>query len=58
MPSRLLDGELKEELTIGYVLTLGITNGVTMVSSRLNKEIAESTTEWLLVSQNETYKKV
>jgi len=54
MPSRLLDGELKEELTIGYVLTLGITNGVTMVSSRLNKEIAESTTEWLLVSHNET----
>jgi hypothetical protein len=49
------DGELKEDLTIGYAPTLGTTNGVIMDSSRLNKETAESTTTLLEESPSELF---
>jgi hypothetical protein len=49
------DGELKEDLTIGYAPTLGTTNGVITDSSRLNKETAESTTTLLEESPSELF---
>jgi len=54
MPSRSLDGVKRMVLHTGSVLTHGTTNGVTMDSSRLSKETAESTTVWLLVSSDPT----